>query len=165
MYSFRNGRNASVQRSKPSVPTKVKRGDVFYVYKSPSARSVGSETYAARPGIVVSSDKLNGGSDVVEVVYLTTSPKADMQTHVEIKSLNRKSIALCEQVNTVDKTRLGDRYGEVTEAEIAKIDLALRFSLGMPDSAPKGDSQLAFERDMYKNLYEGLLDRVTRKEN
>lgn len=108
----------------------MNRGDIFYIRH---AHTVGSEieTKNARPAIVVSNNSLNHHSGVVEVVFLTTAPKKDMPTHVEINATGVKSTALCEQVNSVAVERIGDFCGECTEEEMAGIDKALLTSLGI----------------------------------
>lgn len=74
----------------------VKRGDIYYIVNN--YQEEGSEQRAGRPAVVVSNDKGNQHSNVIEVVYLTTQPKTDLPTHIDIKSANRPSIALCEQI-------------------------------------------------------------------
>ena len=74
--------------------SKLRRGDIFYVEKS---YATGSEQYAGRPAIIVSNDKCNETSDVIEVVYLTTQPKNDLPTHVTVHSTGKASTAICQQ--------------------------------------------------------------------
>ena len=76
----------------------IKRGKIFYIEKM-GGYEVGSEQRSGRPAIVVSNDKCNAFSDVIEVVYLTTQPKSDLPTHIDIRSTQRASVALCEQIN------------------------------------------------------------------
>lgn len=112
----------------------IRRGDILYVE---SGYSTGSEQRPGRPAIVVSNDKNNEYSSTVEVVYLTTQPKRDLPTHVPIHSLNRESIAICEQITTVSKERIGTYRGSVTAAEMEAIESALRVSLGIGDEVPE----------------------------
>ena len=67
----------------------------------------GSEQHADRPAVVVSNNKNNENSNVVEVVYMTTQPKTDLPTHVTIRSTGRISTVLCEQVYSVSTERVG----------------------------------------------------------
>lgn len=108
----------------------MNRGEIYYIRH---AHTVGSEieTKNARPAIIVSNNSLNHHSGVVEVVFLTTAPKKDMATHVEINATGVKSTALCEQVNSVAVERIGDFCGKCTEEEMAGIDCALLTSLGI----------------------------------
>lgn len=106
----------------------IKRGDIYYVE---SYYSVGSEQRAGRPAVIVSNEKNNEFSATVELVYLTTAPKHDMATHVQVHGTGKVSTALCEQVHTVDKQRLGGFCGYCTEQEMYSIDIALMVSLGI----------------------------------
>lgn len=110
----------------------INRGDIFYVDYLPT---VGSEQRGGRPAVVVSNDTNNNFSEVVEVVYLTTQPKADLPTHVAIRGLTKPSTALCEQITTVSKERLGNCAGICTDEEMDMIDLALAVSLGIQSEA------------------------------
>lgn len=66
--------------------------------------------YGIRPIIVVSNDKANKYSPLISVVPLTSSLKrADIPTHTVIHSFGHVSMALCEQVMTIDKARLKER--------------------------------------------------------
>lgn len=111
------------------------RGDIFYVESV--YQTVGSEQRAGRPAIIVSNDKCNENSPVVEVVYLTTRDKNDMPTHVEIRSGTKPSTALCEQIDSVSKTRLGSYMATCTDSEMTEIDIALAISLGLDLAMPK----------------------------
>lgn len=106
----------------------IKRGQIYYVARG---YTTGCEMWGGRPGIIVSNDQNNRGSGTVEVVYLTTRPKKDLPTHVTIRSLDRESTALCEQVTSVSTDRLGRCMGEVTEAEMQSLEIAMLISLGI----------------------------------
>lgn len=107
---------------------KMKRGEIYYIQ---SLFTQGSEQKAGRPAIIVSNNKNNQYSEVVEVVYLTTKQKTDLPTHVTIRSTERESIALCEQIVSVSKGRIGDYKGCATDTEMANLDIALMISLGI----------------------------------
>ena len=104
------------------------RGDIFYVHKS--APTTGCEQDAGRPAIIVSNDIGNKHSSNVEVVFLTTQEKNPLPTHVNI-ICKVPSVALCEQVFTVSKDRLGDLIRTCTAGEMKEIDNALMISLGL----------------------------------
>lgn len=111
----------------------MKRGEIYYIQRR-DALVTGSEIAKARPAVIVSHNALNATSNVVEVVYLTTQPKKDLPTHAVINSSGVRSIALCEQIDHVSITLVGDYCGTCTEAEMADIDRALRQSLGLLDT-------------------------------
>lgn len=146
----------------------VKRGDIFYIANS-KFYSTDPSNEAGRPGIIVSNDTLNEHSPVVEVVYLTTKDKKPMPTHVGILC-KIPSTALCETIYTVTKDRLGDFVRSCTDKEMAEINRGMLCSLGI--TAPVAEREvetsenadttsLAVEKNLYKTLYEQLLDKFT----
>lgn len=106
----------------------VKRGCIYFVV---GGAAVDGEQSANRPAVVVSNDAGNRYAPTVEVVYLTTRTKTRLPTHVLVGSAPRPSIALCEQITTVSKSRLQRCIGRVTREEINNIDKALTISLGI----------------------------------
>ena len=106
------------------------RGDIYYILKG-TVDTVGSEQQPGRPAIIVSNNKANEHSPVLEVVYLTTQPKHDLPTHVEIRSTPLVSTALCEQVTSVFVDRIGSYVGTCTCNEMDLIDECLMVSLGL----------------------------------
>ena len=112
------------------MSTNINRGDIFYITEDPKRSPTGAEIWSDRPGLVISNDALNKTSNCVEIVYLTTSPnKKPAPTHVSVQSGNKTATAMCEQIHTVDKARLTDFIGAITEDEMADIEGALLFSL------------------------------------
>lgn len=112
-----------------NISTEVNRGDVFYItgYK----KNVESEQDQSRPAIVVSNNKCNTYSPVVEIVFLTSVEKAKyMPTHVEVMC-QIPSVALCEQIHSISKGRLGEFIRTCTDEEMEKIDNAIMISLGI----------------------------------
>ena len=95
---------------------------------------VGSEQGGYRPVVVIQNDTGNLHAPTVIVVPLTGSAqKPDLPTHVRIPAgqagLWRDSTALCEQLRTLEKTRLGRRLGALEPEALRLIDSALRVSL------------------------------------
>lgn len=106
----------------------MKRGEIYYIsYRE----TTGAEISNARPGVIVSNNALNATSDVVEVVYLTTQPKKDLPTHAHIRATGVDSTALCEQVDTVSKLKVGAYCGTCSPEEMAAIDMGLLASLNL----------------------------------
>lgn len=108
------------------------------------------------------SDKLNEHADVVEVVYLTIKEKRLMPTHAEVLC-KIPSTALCETIYTVNKDRLGDFVRTCTDKEMEGVNAGILCSLGIAapvvDGEPVGNS-VTVERNLYKHLYEDLLNKV-----
>ena len=107
----------------------VRRGDIFYVNKI-GENPKGSEQWADRPAVVVSNDKANQHSEIIEVVYLTGKSKTQLPTHVDVIA-KIPSIALCEQITSISKKRLGEYVKSCTTKEMREIDKALAVSLGL----------------------------------
>ena len=108
----------------------VKRGEIYYVANNKSD-TTGSEQCNDRPAIIVSNDMGNTHSGIVEVVYLTTQPKKNLPTHVDIYTTAKQSIALCEQIFTVSKSRLVKYINQCSSREMEDIDNALIISLAL----------------------------------
>ena len=111
----------------------VKRGDIFYADLSPV---IGSEQGGIRPVIIMQNDIGNRYSPTVIVAAITSQiNKAKLPTHVEISSeeygLNRDSVVLLEQIRTLDKRRLKEKIGHMTDADMKKVDRALLISIGL----------------------------------
>ena len=117
------------------VMSEIKRGEIYYIERD--YRTIGSEQIAGRPAVIVSNEKNNENSATVEVVFLTTQPKADLPTHVTIRGTGKASTALCEQIATVSTERIGSFSGICSKQEMEAIDTALLISLGITCDAPK----------------------------
>lgn len=115
------------------MTTTVKRGDIFYADLSPT---VGSEQGGIRPVIIIQNDLGNKYSPTVIIAAITSKIiKAKLPTHVEISAeaygLNKDSVVLLEQIRTIDKKRLREKIGHMTEADMNKVQEALRVSIGL----------------------------------
>ena len=120
----------NAEKGEHKMGIEVYRGDIFYVKKTGPV--TGSEQDAGRPGGIVSNEYGNEYSTIVEVVYLTKQEKTPLPTHCTVVC-KVKSTALCEQIYTVSKDRLGDFVKACTADEMAAIDRCLMISLGLKD--------------------------------
>ncbi len=111
------------------IENEYHRGEIFYI--SDDGEATGSEQGGDRPGLIVSNDVGNKHAPIVEVVYLTTVNKKMMPTHVKIKSSPIPSVALCEQIETVYKRRIGKYMAQATVDEMKRVDKALAVSIGL----------------------------------
>lgn len=142
------------------------RGDIFFITEG---TYTGSEQSGGRPGVIVSNDLGNKHSPNVEVVFLTSREKKPMPTHVEVLC-KVPSTALCENIQTVSKERLDTFIKSCTTKELKNIDNALLVSLGInsplpvgggiDENAPQKSTPTEVERDLYKTLYEQILDKL-----
>ena len=105
----------------------IKRGDVYYIRYDDS---YGSELAVGRPFVVVSRNEGNEYSATVLGVLMTTVPKTNIVS-VPIKSTNRPSWVVCNQIRTYDKARFGDYMCTLPEEEMAEIDSTIAYALGL----------------------------------
>lgn len=111
----------------------VHRGEVFYADLSPV---VGSEQGGVRPVLILQNDIGNRHSPTVIAAAITSKlDKNKLPTHIGIRAqdtgLSRDSIVLLEQIRTLDKHRLRERAGRITETDQMRVDQALDVSLGL----------------------------------
>ena len=105
------------------------RGQIYYIDLSTAK---GSEQGGMRPCIVVQNNTGNRHAPTLIVVPLTTQTKRALPTHATVHEGTKTSTALCEQVMTVDKSRVsGKAIGKCSPHTMTQIDLCLRISLGL----------------------------------
>lgn len=114
------------------------RGDIYMALLDPV---IGSEQGGRRPVLIVQNNKGNRFSPTVIVVPLTGSPKkGGLPTHVFVPGgtagLEKPSVILCEQVRTLEKTRLSRYMGSLSAEKLKEVEAALSVSLAM-DGLPE----------------------------
>ena len=105
----------------------IKRGDIYYAELNPV---IGSEQGGTRPVLIISNDIGNRHSPTVIVAAITSRvhTKAKLPTHTAIRDfegLNKDSIIL------LDKKRLQEYIGMLSESEMARVDKALAISVSL----------------------------------
>jgi len=108
----------------------IKRGELFY---TDFGETVGSEESGIRPAVVIQNDIGNYHSPTTIVSAITSQPKNKMPTHIFISNqcLPKDSVILTEHIRTIDKSRLLDYIGKLTEEETNKLNEAIIISLGL----------------------------------
>lgn len=112
---------------------KIMRGEMYYADLSPV---VGSEQGGMRPVLVLQNNIGNKHSPTVVVAAITSRlGKPKLPTHVRLGTgrLSKDSIVLLEQIRTIDKRRLCEFIGGVTDHEMEQIEGALLVSMGMDE--------------------------------
>ncbi len=110
----------------------IKRGELYYADLSPV---VGSEQGGVRPVLVVQNDVGNKYSPTIIAAAVTSKiNKAKLPTHIELSvgefGLQKYSVIILEQIRTLDKRRLKERIGELSQVTMSKVDKAILISLG-----------------------------------
>lgn len=114
----------------------VKRGEIYFANLGDSTCNINSEQEGYRPVLIVQNDIGNKYSPTVIVVCLTSKIyKAKLPTHVRLDSrqygLTNDSLILCEQIKTIDKTRLRHKLTVIKPDDQIRVDHALRLSIGL----------------------------------
>ena len=110
----------------------IKRGEIYYADLSPV---IGSEQGGVRPVLIIQNDVGNKYSPTVIAAAITSQrDKTKLPTHISVDANNcglaKDSIVLLEQVRTIDKRRLKERIGFLSEQMMLRVDNALLISLG-----------------------------------
>lgn len=113
----------------------MKRGEIYLVALDPV---LGSETGKTRPAIVLQNELANRSSPTVTVVPLTSKVERCHPFQVLLPAaetgLTKDSKALCEQIRTVSRHRLGDTpIGKVPDTRLAQLRSALDRHLWFPE--------------------------------
>ena len=110
----------------------IKRGDVFYADLS---SAFGSEQGGVRPVVSIQNDTGNKYSPTLIVLPITSQNKKYIPTHVYVGSeeggLSKESTVLCEQIRTLDKSKLRGYIGKFSYDTMKKINQALCVSLAL----------------------------------
>jgi mRNA interferase MazF len=115
--------------SQPVAPAvAVRRGEVWWVDLDPTR---GSEIRKTRPAVVLTADALNQVRRTVVVVPLSTGPTPRPPIVVAIASAGVGSVAVCDQVRAVDKSRLTRHVGQLAISDLRAVEDGVRVVLGL----------------------------------
>ena len=107
---------------------------MFYADLSPV---IGSEQGGIRPVLIIQNDTGNKYSPTVIAAAITSQTgKNKLPTHIEIGSddngLKSDSVVLTEQIRTIDKSRLKEKIGHITDTEVMnQVNNAIGISFGL----------------------------------
>lgn len=111
---------------------KIYRGDIYLANLNPYK---GSEQGGKRPVIIIQNNVGNHYSPTVIVTAVTSRffKKRALPTHVPLdnEELEKNSLALLEQIRTIDKSRLIRKIGRVPKETMEEIDRAIFVSLAL----------------------------------
>ena len=109
------------------------RGGGFFAELSPGG---GSGEGGIPPGLILQKD---GGKrhnpPGVAAAITSKQAKTHLPTHIGLQAqtcgLTRNSIVLLEQIRTLDKRRLREKAGRLSESDQRRVDQALGISVGL----------------------------------
>ena len=110
----------------------VKRGEIYYADLSPVK---GSEQGGLRPVLIIQNDIGNTYSPTTIIAVITSRhTKAKLPTHCWLDTdcgLPIDSMVELEQLRTIDKSRLKEFVGVISDQDQQKIDKCLKISLSL----------------------------------
>ena len=112
---------------------RIYKGNIFYADLAPV---VGCEQGGIRPVLIIQNNIGNRYSPTVIVAAITSrTGKQYLPTHIGLdepqNGLRQNSLVLLEQVRTIDRSRLRDYIGTLTNRQLRQVDEALAVSFGL----------------------------------
>ncbi|MFT4058208.1 MAG: type II toxin-antitoxin system PemK/MazF family toxin [Legionella sp.] len=106
----------------------MNRGDIYWVDLNPTT---GSEINKQRPCVLVGATPINQARHTVVVIPLSTSAKARHPITIAVSCLDKQVTAICDQIRTVDKSRLKKFAGTLSDKDLNSLDDGLRQVLSL----------------------------------
>jgi mRNA interferase MazF len=109
----------------------MKRGDVVTV-------AAAGDYGKPRPAVIVQTDALPAEHSSVVVCQMTTmvADAPDFRITIEPHAdngLRERSQVMADKPVTIRRERIGQRIGRLTSEEVARLDVALAFVMGLAD--------------------------------
>lgn len=116
------------------TPPNPRRGEIWDVNWSPGR---GAEQQGTRPALVIQNDRGNASSSYpLTIVASMSRTERELSLHVRIAPTSENGLTdytdvKCEQIMTIEKSRLVRKRGSISGEELVRVDNALRLSLNL----------------------------------
>lgn len=110
-----------------------RRGDIYFANLGPI---VGSEQDGLRPVLIIQNNVGNRFSPTTIIAPISSrvNARANLPTHIFLPdALQVPSVALLEQIRTLDKRRLARYIGKLDAGTMRKVNEKICISLGIPN--------------------------------
>lgn len=109
-----------------------RRGEIWLVNLNPT---IGSEIRKTRPALIISNDINNEYAGTITVLPISDRGNKVYPFEVAVSSesaaLTKPSKIKCQQIRTIDKSRLAKFLGDIDKDLFPQIEEALKIHLGM----------------------------------
>src|SRR5258706_16278573 len=118
----------------PFSPPNPRRGEIWDVNWSPGR---GAEQKGTRPALIIQNDRGNASpSYPLTIVAPMSRTERELPLHVRIaptaeNGLNDFTDVKCEQLMTIEKSRLLRKRGAISNEELTRVDIALKLILNL----------------------------------
>ena len=102
---------------------KINRGEVWWVNLDPT---IGSEIKKRRPCVIISHSIINEVRRTIVIVPLSGSHKERVPIAVGVMCQNASVVGICDQIRTVDKSRLVSYIEDLSGNDMQKLENALK---------------------------------------
>jgi mRNA interferase MazF len=116
-----------------SLPS-PRRGEIWDVNWSPGR---GAEQQGMRPALIIQNDRGNASPTYpLTIVASMSRTERELPLHVRIAPSEENGLTYatdvkCEQLMTIEKSRLIRRRGYISSEELGRVDTALKLSLSL----------------------------------
>lgn len=106
-----------------------KRGEIYYIDLEDINEITAHVSHKSRPALIIQNDKGNVMSPTLIVALLTTAIRKDYPFQFRLTINGRDTIIMFEQILTIDKNRIKEKYSELSPQQMKEADLRLMYSL------------------------------------
>jgi len=106
----------------------VIRGEVWWADFDPAR---GAEIRKHRPAVIMSATVLASRRKTIVAIPLSSSPAPRWPLVVDLPSIGGRSVAVCDQVRALDRTRFDKRLGLVGADDMERLAEAMRLVLAL----------------------------------